>query len=107
MGHYLIQVAYTPEAWATMSKNPQDRGELVRPAIEKLGGKLECFYLAFGEFDAVAIGEFPSNEDAAAFGIAATAGGSVRAYRTTPLFSAEESLEAMRRSSGTGYSPPG
>jgi uncharacterized protein with GYD domain len=107
MGHYLIQVAYTPEAWATMSKNPQDRGELVRPAVEALGGKLESFYMAFGEYDVVAIAEFPSNADAAAFAIGVAAGGSVRSYRTTPPFEADESVEAMRRSAGTGYNPPG
>jgi uncharacterized protein with GYD domain len=107
MAHYLIQVAYTPEAWATMSKNPQDRGELIRPAIEGLGGKLESFYMAFGEYDVVAIGEFPSNVDAAAFGIGVAAGGAVRAYKTTPLFESQESVEAMRRSGTINYRPPG
>lgn len=107
MAHYLIQVAYTPEAWATMSKNPQDRGELVRPAVEALGGRLESFYMCFGEYDVVAIAEFPGNTDAAAFGISAAAGGAVRAYRTTPLFESSESIEAMRKSAGTGYTPPG
>ena len=33
MPHYLLQVAYTPEAWAMMSKNPQNRLEAVRPAV--------------------------------------------------------------------------
>lgn len=107
MSHFLIQVAYTPEAWATMSKNPQDRGELVRPAIEALGGRLESFHMCFGEYDVVAIAEFPTNADAAAFAISATAGGAVRSYRTTPLFEASESLEAMRRSGSTSYTPPG
>lgn len=107
MPHYLVQVAYTPEAWATMSKNPQDRGEQVRPAIESLGGKLESFHMCFGEYDVVAIAEFPTNADAAAFAITATAGGAVRSYRTTPLFEVSESLEAMRRSSSSNYSPPG
>ena len=37
MPHYLLQVAYTPEAWATMVKNPQNREDAVRPAVEKLG----------------------------------------------------------------------
>lgn len=107
MAHYLIQVAYTPEAWATMSKNPQDRGELVRPAIAALGGKLESFHMCFGEFDVVAIAEFPTNADAAAFAISAAAGGAVRAYKTTPLFEATESVEAMRKSAQSNYTPPG
>ena len=49
MPHYLMQVAYTPEAWATLSKNPQNRLEAVRPVVEDLGGKMEAGYLSFGE----------------------------------------------------------
>ena len=107
MPHYLIQVAYTPEAWATMSKNPQDRGQLVRPAVEALGGTLEQFYMSFGEYDVHAIAQFPSNVDAAAFAISAAAGGAVRTFRTTPLFESEEAVEAMRRSGTSPYNPPG
>jgi uncharacterized protein with GYD domain len=107
MPHFLIQVAYTPEAWATMSKNPQDRGQLVRPAVEALGGKLEQFYMSFGEYDVQAIAQFPSNVDAGAFAISAAAGGAVRAFRTTPLFESEEAVEAMRRSGTIPYNPPG
>jgi uncharacterized protein with GYD domain len=107
MPMYLIQTAYTPEAWATMSKNPQDRGELIRPAIEAMGGKLHAFYLAFGEYDVVAIAEMPSNEDAAAFAISVAATGAMRSYRTTPLFDSTGAVEAMRRSSASSYTPPG
>ena len=39
MPQYLVQVAYTPESWAKMVKNPQSRLEAVRPAVESLGGK--------------------------------------------------------------------
>jgi uncharacterized protein with GYD domain len=107
MAHYLIQAAYTPEAWAAMGKNPQDRGEAIRPAVEGMGGKLDSFYMCFGEFDVVAIAQFPGNVDAGAFAISVAAGGAVRAFRTTPLFEASESLEAMRKSADTGYAPPG
>ena len=67
MPHYLIEVGYTPEAWAAMVKNPQDRLSLVRPPIEKLGGRLETGYLTFGDYDLVCICEFPDNASAAAF----------------------------------------
>lgn len=107
MPHYLLQVAYTPEAWATMSKNPQDRIEAVRPAVERLGGRMEAGYLAFGEYDVVAIAEFPDNPSAAAFSIGASAGGAVKAFRTTPLMTTAEGVEAMRKAGTTGYEPPG
>lgn len=107
MAHYLIQASYTPEAWATLSKNPQDRAEMVRPAVEALGGRLESFYMCFGEYDVVAIADFPSNTDAAAFAIGVAAGGALRNYRTTPLFESSEAIDAMKKSSSTGYNPPG
>ena len=49
MAHYLFQAAYTPQAWATLIKNPHDRIEIVRPVLRKLGGDIEVSYLAFGE----------------------------------------------------------
>ena len=44
MAHYLIQGAYTSEAWAGLVKNPEDRTAVVRAALESLGGKLEALY---------------------------------------------------------------
>jgi uncharacterized protein with GYD domain len=107
MGHYLIQVAYAPDAIATMVKNPQDRIEQVRPVVERLGGKLESGYLSFGEYDIVAICDMPDNVSAAAFSLAASAGGALRAFKTTPLLEMSEAVEAMRRASGADYEPPG
>jgi uncharacterized protein with GYD domain len=55
MPHYMFQFTYTPEAWATLSKNPQDRTEAIRGLIEKQGGRLIAFYYCFGEYDGVII----------------------------------------------------
>jgi uncharacterized protein with GYD domain len=72
---YLLQLAYAPDAWAAMVNQPQNRVEAVRPVVEKLGGKLEHGWLAFGEYDAVVVVEMPENTDAAAFAMAIAAGG--------------------------------
>ena len=48
MPYYSLQSAYTPEAWAKLVKNPQDRTEAIRPVIEALGGKVIAGFLAFG-----------------------------------------------------------
>ena len=105
MAHYLWQVGYTPEGWAALIKNPQNRIEAVRPAVEKLGGKIESGWFAFGKYDIVAIVQFPDNVSAAAMAIAAAAGGTCRAFRTTPLLSPAEGVEAMKKASATGYRP--
>jgi len=104
--HYLIQVGYTPEAWAAMVKNPQNRIQAVAPAAAKLGGKIETGYLSFGEYDLVTIAEFPDNASAAAFALAATSGGSVRSYKTTPLMTMDEGITAMKKAGTAGYKPP-
>ena len=107
MPSYLVQVAYTPDAWAAMVKQPQNRLEAVRPVVEKLGGKFEHAWLAFGEYDIIGVVEMPENTDAAAFAMATAAGGGLKAFKTTPLLSVEEGLEAMRKAQEAGYRPPG
>ena len=106
MAYYLLQAAYTSEAWAAMVKNPQDRVAAVRPVVERLGGKIEQGWLAFGEYDIVAIFQMPDNVSAAAFSIAASAGGSVRTIKTTPLMTIEEGIAAMKKAGGAGYRAP-
>jgi uncharacterized protein with GYD domain len=106
MPKYLYQVAYTPEAWATFAKSPQDRAEGVRGAIEKMGGKIESFYFAFGKYDVIATVDFPDNVTAAGFSISAAAGGALSAIRTTPLMTTAEAMQAMRKAGASTYKPP-
>ena len=106
MAHYLIQLAYSAEAWATQLQNPQDRVKLVSPVVEKLGGRFECVYYAFGDYDVVGVIDVPDNVSAAAFSLAIAAGGAAKAFKTTPLMSIEDGIEAMRKGAEAGYRPP-
>ena len=106
MAHYLFQVSYTPQAWATLIKNPHDRIEVVRPVLRKLGGDIEVSYLAFGDYDLVGIMNLPSNVEAAAFSLAASAGGAIKSIKTTPLMTVAEGVEAMKKAAAAGYVPP-
>ena len=107
MPYYLLQVAYTSEAWAAQIKDPQDRVKLVGAVAERLGGRIETAYFSFGEYDVVAITEFPDQESAAALSLAAAAGGAVKAIRTTPLMTIDQGIAAMTKAAGAGYRPPG
>ena|SRR2546430_1767592 len=108
MPYYLIQAAYTADSWAAQVKAPQDPRSRVGPLAEAVGGRLETTYYAFGDFDIVAVAEFPSNDAAAAFSLAAAAGGAVKNIRTTPLMTVEEGLSAMKKAAdaGSAYRPP-
>jgi len=106
MAYYMHQVSFTPEAWAKMIREPQNRESAVRPMIEKLGGRLIGYWFAFGEADAVVITQMPDSVSAAAAALAATAGGAVQSMKTTVLMSVDESMEAMRKAGGAGYRAP-
>ncbi|WAM22596.1 MAG: GYD domain-containing protein (plasmid) [Candidatus Methanoperedens sp.] len=107
MPDYLLQVTYTPEAVAAMLAKPQNREEAIRPAIEKLGGEIKDFWFTFGKFDVVLVARFPDNVSTLAFSMAVLAAGSVKTFNTTPLLSVDESIEAMKKASKSGYKPPG
>jgi uncharacterized protein with GYD domain len=105
MPSYLLQVSYSAEGLAAMIKRPQNRAEAVRKPIERLGGKMGSFWLAFGDYDVVAIIEMPDNVSAAAFALAIAAGGACKSVKTTPLLSVEEGMAAMKKAGGSGYKP--
>jgi len=103
MPYYLQQIAYSKEGWEALVGKPQNRIEAVRPAIEKLGGKIENAWFAFGDYDVVLILQMPTNVDASAIAMAFAAGGACKAVKTTPLLTTTEAVEAMEKAAGTGY----
>lgn len=105
MPHYLQQVAYSREGWEALVANPQNRIEAVRPAIEKLGGKIESAWFSFGDYDVVLIADLPDNVSAAAIAMAFAAGGACKSVQTTPLISADEMVRALKQARDCGYRP--
>ena len=106
MAFYMVQGAYTAEAIATMAKNPQDRSVPVRELAQKLGGRLISLYFCFGEYDIVVLGELPDDSTATAVALAAVSAGHLKAYKTTKLFTVEETVEAMRKAGSLAYPGP-
>ena len=106
MALYMFQGAYTSEAMAKLIKKPQDRIGVIARALKKFGGKLHDGWFSFGEFDVVLVMELPNNVSAAAFAVAAEAGGALRAGRTTPLLSAREMRQMLRKAKSSSYQPP-
>jgi uncharacterized protein with GYD domain len=103
---YMYQLSYTPEAVAALIREPQDRAEAVRPAIEALGGKLVAAGYPFGEYDAIVLFEAPDDTSAAAFSLAIAAGGAARSAKTTRLLSGQEWIESLRKAQASQYHPP-
>jgi uncharacterized protein with GYD domain len=106
MALYMYQVSYTAEAVAALIREPQDRVEAVRPAIEAMGGKIVAAGYPFGEYDALVLFEAPDDTTAASFALAIAAGGAAKSAKTTRLLSGQEWIESLRKAQGAQYRPP-
>ena len=80
------------------------RRETVTKVIEGMGGKLETFYYAFGDFDVIGIADMPDNVSSLAFSLAVNASGGINA-KTIVLITPEEIDEATKKV--VDYRPPG
>ena len=79
-----------------IAETPQDRESPARELIESFGGKFHHYYFMFGEYDGLAIVEFPDNASAAATSMRASASGSFARFETHPLLTAQEAQRAMQ-----------
>jgi uncharacterized protein with GYD domain len=105
MPSYLVQVSYTPSGLAALIEHPQNRIEVVRKPIEKLGGSVGSFYMSFGDYDVVGFIDMPDNVSAAAIALAFGAGGTCKSVKTTPLLTVDEGIQAMKKAGTCGYKP--
>ena len=106
MPRYLVQASYSLSGIQALVKNPQNRAEALKSLIEAAGGRLESFDYAFGDDDVIAIVDVPDNTTMAALSMAVINGGAISKFKTTPLISMIEAVEAMRKASTVGYRPP-
>ena len=108
MPYYLYQVSYKDEQFKAMIQTPQDRSLQASKLIEAHGGKLHQFFFAFGDYDVVAISEFPDNETATAAALAVASTGAFSKFKTTVLIGPEEAQRAMSKAGSvtSGYQTP-
>ncbi len=105
MALYLYQAAYTSESMAAQIKNPHDRIEAVRPALEAMGTKFLAAGYPFGEYDVLVVYEAPDDTTAASVAMAVAAGGAVKSAKTTRLLTGQEWVESLRKAQGSQYQP--
>jgi uncharacterized protein with GYD domain len=104
---YLTKFSYTPETWARLIANPEDRRKAAQEYIESVGGKLHGFWYAFGPHDGYTLWEAPDNASMAAVALALGGGGAIRSLETTVLMSVDETLDALRKAAQVRYRAPG
>jgi uncharacterized protein with GYD domain len=104
---YLSRFSYTPETWARLIDNPDDRRKAAQSYIESVGGKLHGFWYAFGTHDGYNLWEAPDNVSMAAVALAIAGGGALSSFETTVLLSVEETMDALRKAEHVQYRAPG
>ena len=105
MPKYLIQANYVGEGVKGLLKEGgSSRRTAAEQAVQSVGGKIEAFYYAFGDYDAIIIGELPDNAAAAAIALTINATGAVT-VKTTVLMTPEELDAAVKKS--PSYRAPG
>lgn len=76
MPTYIALVEYTQQGIANIDDSPA-RLDDAKDVAESLGGELTDFYLTFGEYDIVAVSEFPDDKTAAQFTLSVASEGAV------------------------------
>ena len=104
---YLTKFSYTPETWARLIANPEDRRKAAQTYIESAGGSLHGFWYAFGQHDGYTLWEAPDNVSMAAVALAISGGGALSSLETTVLLSVDETMDAMRKAEQIRYQAPG
>lgn len=105
MPKYLIQASYVGEGLKGLIKEGgTSRRNTVAGVIEGMGGKLETFYYAFGDYDVIGIADMPDNVSTVAFSLAVNASGGINA-KTIVLITPEEIDAATKKA--VDYRPPG
>ena len=108
MATYLHHFSYSLESVKAMVAKPQDRRAAAEKVFAATDGRLVDLYFCFGEYDGVAISEFPSNVDAAAASLAISSSGAFSNVKTTVLITMEEAVKAMDKAGqvARSYTPP-
>jgi uncharacterized protein with GYD domain len=104
---YLTRFSYTPETWAKLIRNPEDRRAAAKKYIESVGGKLHGFWYAFGDNDGYNLWEAPDNVSMAATALAISGGGALSSFHTTVLLTVEETVAALQKAASISYKRPG
>ncbi|WP_448070679.1 GYD domain-containing protein [Georgenia yuyongxinii] len=104
---YLSKFSYTPQTWARLISNPEDRRVAAQAYIESVGGKLHGFWYAFGTHDGFTLWEAPDDVSMAAVALALSGGGAISSLETTVLLTVDETLDALRKAAQVQYRAPG
>src|SRR4029453_3115942 len=100
MSKYGVFFTLKGEAIARAIEQPSDRVMVVSKAVEAAGGKLEAYYLMFGQYDRFVIVDLPDSRAAAATSLAVSSIGAFEHLETHELIEAEDLNPILEQAKG-------
>lgn len=109
MARYGYLFNLKPESVAGMIDHPSDRVAAVSKVLEPLGGKVEAYYLMFGQFDGFVIAEVPDSITAAAVSLVVASSGAFSHVETHEIIAPDQmdAVLSKARSARGQYQAPG
>jgi hypothetical protein len=107
MPKFMIEETLASPAYAGMLKNPEDRGEVLKPVFEAAGCKLEQYYVSGSETKTYLIVESPDLEKVYTVGALFMAAGPAASLKFIPLMTLPQTVELCRKAATLEYRPPG
>jgi len=101
MQTYVSLVKFTQHGLQTMKEKGIERAEMVKKNAKALGGKLIQAYYCLGEYDVVAIWEFPDNKTAMKAAVMNASLGHIE-IKTMPAISRDEWKTLLQNTIGKG-----
>jgi uncharacterized protein with GYD domain len=105
MSKYAVFFTLKGEAIARAMDQPSDRVLVVSKAVESAGGKLEAYYLMFGQYDGFVIVDLPDSRAAAATSLAVSSTGAFEHLETHELIEAEDLNPILEQAKGISPAP--
>lgn len=107
MAKYAIFFTFTGDTVKAFINNPGDRGAVVSKLCESAGGRMENYYLMFGQWDGFVVAEVPDSKAAAAVSLAVSSSGAFGHVETHELIDLSDVNDILAAAGGLAYSPPG
>lgn len=102
MPAYLYEGTYSAESWAGLVADPRDIAEVLRPGIEKFGGKVVACYQTVLKYEPIGFVEFPDYVAAGAWVMSMVKQPGVTGVKLTPLVTTQEGMQAQIRARDVG-----
>lgn len=107
MAKYATFFRFTSGTVKGLMERPSDRGAVVAQLCEAAGGRMESYYLMFGEWDGFVVYEAPGSPAAAAISLAVNSTGAFSGLETHELIETSAMDGILGQAKSLVYTPPG